>query len=170
MLHNDYKIQSTPTLVWSLTLHTFSSIPMTAETMPAVLLQASYAFSSLTLLVGGRKGIRPVKNWVVGCWHGYLSGAICRVVYGPADATATHCLCFSKIQIGFTFPVPDHLGSRGQRAVKCECVRVCVCSSYFIWRQCRELQRLLPNPNALVAVSKVSKGMRAVAPTKSSSS
>jgi len=26
------------------------------------------------LLVGGRKGIRPVKNWVVGCWHGYLPG------------------------------------------------------------------------------------------------
>ena len=22
---------------------------------------------------GGRKGIRPVENWVVGCWHGYLS-------------------------------------------------------------------------------------------------
>ena len=24
--------------------------------------------------LGGRKGIRPVKNWVVGCWRGYLSG------------------------------------------------------------------------------------------------
>ena len=24
--------------------------------------------------LGGRKGIQPVKNWVVGCWHGYLSG------------------------------------------------------------------------------------------------
>jgi len=42
--------------------------------------------------LGGRKGIRPVKNWVVGCWHGYLSGAKCRLAYGPADATATHCL------------------------------------------------------------------------------
>ena len=31
--------------------------------------------------------------------------------------------CFSKIQIGFTFLVPAHLVSRGQRAVK----RVCVC-------------------------------------------
>ena len=31
--------------------------------------------------------------------------------------------CFSKIQIGFTFLVPAHLGSPGQRAVK----RVCVC-------------------------------------------
>ena len=31
--------------------------------------------------------------------------------------------CFSKIQIGFTFLVPAHQGSPGQRAVK----RVCVC-------------------------------------------
>jgi len=31
--------------------------------------------------------------------------------------------CFSKIQIGFTFLVPAHPGSPGQRAVK----RVCVC-------------------------------------------
>ena len=42
--------------------------------------------------LGGRKGIRPVKNRVVGCWRGYLSGARCRLAYGPADATATHCL------------------------------------------------------------------------------
>ena len=33
--------------------------------------------------------------------------------------------CFSKIQIGFTFLVPAHLGSPGKRAVK----RVCVCYS-----------------------------------------
>jgi len=30
--------------------------------------------------------------------------------------------CFSKIQIGFTFLVPAHLGSPGKRAVK----RVCI--------------------------------------------
>jgi len=33
--------------------------------------------------------------------------------------------CFSKIQIGFTFLVPAHPGSPGQRAVK----RVCVCKT-----------------------------------------
>ena len=33
--------------------------------------------------------------------------------------------CFSKIHIGFTFLVPAHPGSPGQRAVK----RVCVCVS-----------------------------------------
>ena len=42
--------------------------------------------------LGGRKGIRPVKNWAVGCWRGYLSGVRCRFAYGSADATATHCL------------------------------------------------------------------------------
>jgi len=30
--------------------------------------------------------------------------------------------CFSKIQIAFTFLVPAHLGSPGQRAVKWMCV------------------------------------------------
>ena len=32
--------------------------------------------------------------------------------------------CFSKIQIGFTFLAPAHLGSPGQRAIK----RGCVCT------------------------------------------
>ena len=36
--------------------------------------------------------------------------------------------CFSKIQIGFTFLVPTHLGSTGQRATK----RVCVCVFCFL--------------------------------------
>ena len=40
--------------------------------------------------LGGRKGIRPVKNCAVGCWRGCLSGARCRLAYGPANAT--HCL------------------------------------------------------------------------------
>ena len=34
--------------------------------------------------------------------------------------------CFSKIQIGFSFLVPAHLGSPRQRAVKHVCVCVCV--------------------------------------------
>jgi len=37
--------------------------------------------------------------------------------------------CFSKIQIGFTFLVPAHLGSPGQRAVK----RVCVPDLIFVF-------------------------------------
>ena len=60
---------------------------------------------------------------MVECWRGCLSGASCRLVYGPADATATHCL--SKIQIGFIFLVPAHPGSPGKRAVN-GCLCVCV--------------------------------------------
>jgi len=36
--------------------------------------------------------------------------------------------CLSKIQIGFTFLVPTHPGSPGQRAIK----RVCVCVNYIV--------------------------------------
>ena len=32
--------------------------------------------------------------------------------------------CCNKIQIGFTFLVPAHLGSPGQRDVKCVCTNV----------------------------------------------
>ena len=52
----------------------------------------SYAFSALTLLVGWQEGHLACKDRVVGCWHGYLSGARCRLAYGPADATAIRCL------------------------------------------------------------------------------
>ena len=34
--------------------------------------------------------------------------------------------CYSKIQISFTFLVPSHLVSPGQRAVKQVCVSVCI--------------------------------------------
>ena len=36
--------------------------------------------------------------------------------------------CSSKIQIGFTFLVPAHLGSPRKMAVKRVCVCVCVCA------------------------------------------
>ena len=41
--------------------------------------------------------------------------------------------CFSKVQFGFTFLVPAHPGSPGQRAVKRVCMCVCVGSlKHFI--------------------------------------
>jgi len=86
--------------------------------------------------LGGRKGIWPVKHWVVGCWHGYLSGARCRLAYGLADATVS---CFSKIQIGFTILVLAYLDSPRQRAVKLECMCVmCVyCMSEIKYNKCK---------------------------------
>jgi len=44
--------------------------------------------------LGSRKGIRPVKTWVVGCWHGYLSGARCICIW-PNDAAFIH-YCISR--------------------------------------------------------------------------
>jgi len=58
----------------------------------------------------------------VACWRGYLSGARCRLAYGPADATATHCLLLQLNPDWFTFLVPDHPGSPGQMAAKLVCV------------------------------------------------
>ena len=57
------------------------------------ILWAVVAFSALMLLVGRQEG-HPVckKTRVMGCWRGYLSGVRCTLAYGPADATATHCL------------------------------------------------------------------------------
>ena len=82
-------------------------------------------FSALTLLVGGRKDIWPVKNWVVGCWHGYLSGVRCRLAYGPADATATHCLLlqWSRLVLPFWYRLTQVVPDRGP-------LNGCVCVLY----------------------------------------
>jgi len=46
------------------------------------------AFSALTLLIG-QKSIQPIKNWVMRCWCGFLSGVQCKwFAYGQADAMA----------------------------------------------------------------------------------
>jgi len=44
---------------------------------------------------------------------------------------------FSKIQIGFTFLVPAHPGSPGQRAVKRVCVCVCIYANRLNPETCR---------------------------------
>jgi len=77
------------------------------------------AFSALTLLVGRQEGHPACKKTE---WLG--AGVVVCLERGahlhtaqlmPLQLTVS---CFSKIQIGFTFLVPAHLGSPGQRAVK----------------------------------------------------
>ena len=59
-----------------------------------------YSFKALPSVLwrcwlGGRKGIRPLKNWVVRYWHGYLSGAKCRammIVWRITLIVLLHCL------------------------------------------------------------------------------
>jgi len=86
--------------------------------------------------LGGRKGIRPVKKRVVGCWRGYLPGARCRLAIDPADATATHSLASVKSRLvlpfwyRLTWVVPEKGPLNGcVRACVRACVRVraCVC-------------------------------------------
>ena len=45
-----------------------------------------------TLLVGRQEGHPACKKLSCGVLYGYLSVTRCRLAYGPADATATHCL------------------------------------------------------------------------------
>jgi len=82
-----------------------------------------YAFSALTLLAGWQEGHLACKKlewWGAGVVICLERGADLHMVQlMPLPLTVS---CFSKIQIGFTFPVPSHLGSPGKRAIK----RVCV--------------------------------------------
>jgi len=73
--------------------------------------------------LGGRKDIRPVKTeqWGAGVVICLERGADLRMAQLMTLPLTVSCI--TKIQIGFTFLVPAHLGSPGQRAIK----RVCVC-------------------------------------------
>jgi len=88
--------------------------------------------SALTLLVGRQEGHPACKRHKSGGGAGVVvcleRGADLHIAQlMPLPPTVS---CFSKIQIGFTFLVPAHLSSPGQRAVKrvcvCVCVRACV--------------------------------------------
>ena len=72
-----------------------------------------------------QKGIRPVKNWVVGCWHGYLSGARCRLHMAQLMPLPLTVSCSSKIQM-FYLSGTGSPGSPRQRVIKCVCACACV--------------------------------------------
>ena len=73
--------------------------------------------------LGGRKGIRPVKNWVVRCWHACLSGAMFRPSW-------CHCHLLSFVSVKSRLVLP--FWYRPTRVVLGKgplngCVCVCVC-------------------------------------------
>jgi len=82
-----------------------------------------------------RKGIWPVKTewWDVGMVICLERGADLHVA--KMMQLALTVSCFSKIQIGFTFLVPAHLGSPRKRAVKCVCVLTQTIQSLLSQRQ-----------------------------------
>ena len=87
----------------------------------------------MTLLVGRQEGHPACKKQE---WWG--SGVVISLEQG-ADLHTAQLMplpltvsCFSEIQIGFTFLVPAHPGSPGQRGVKLVSVCVCVCVCVYI--------------------------------------
>ena len=53
--------------------------------------------------LGGRKGIRPVKNWAVGCWRGYCLERDADLHMAQLMPLPLTVSCFSKIQFGLPF-------------------------------------------------------------------
>ena len=78
------------------------------------------------MLLGGRKGIRPVKvfEWwgagVVICLERGADLHMAQLMLLPLTAS-----CIRKIQIGFTFLVPARPDSPEQRSIRQVCVRCC---------------------------------------------
>jgi len=95
-----------------------------------------FTFSALTLLVGRQEGhpaCKKTERWGAGMVICLERGADLHMAQlMPLPLTVS---CSSKIEIGFTFVVPAHVGSPGQRAVKWVCVGVLVSSvlvSFFL--------------------------------------
>ena len=82
--------------------------------------------SALTLLVERQEGhpaCKKTERWGAGMVTCLERGADLHMAQRiPLPLTVS---CFSKIKIGFTFLVPAHRGSPGQRAIKRVCVCVC---------------------------------------------
>ena len=90
-------------------------------------------FSALTLLVGQQEGhpaCKKTERWGAGMVICLERGADLHMAQRISLALTVSC--FSKIQIGFTFLVPAHPGSSGQR--------VCV---YHYIMQCRTKNKKL---------------------------
>ena len=61
----------------------------------------------------------------MGYWRGYLSGARCRLAYGPADATATLASVKSRLVLPFWYQPTRVVPEKGP-------LNVCVCTSIHI--------------------------------------
>ena len=97
--------------------------------LPSLSCYTPAAFSALTLLVGRQEGHpawKKTERWGAGVVICLKRGADLHIAQPmPLPLTVS---CSSKIHIAFTFVVPAHLGSPGQRAVKW----VCVCAIFVL--------------------------------------
>ena len=88
--------------------------------------------SALMLLVGRQEGHPACKKRVAGCWHGCLSGARCRLAYGPADATATYSPSLasvkSRLVLPFWYQLTRVVPEKGPlNGCVCMCCNITVC-------------------------------------------
>ena len=99
--------------------HLTSHLSSLASLFTLIVSMELNTFSALTLLVGPQEGHPACKKlewWGAGVVICLERGADLHVAQlMPLPPTVS---CFSKIQIGFTFLVPAHLGSPRKRAVK----------------------------------------------------
>ena len=89
-----------------------------------------FAFSALTLLVGWQEGHPACKNWVVGCWRGYLSGARCRLAYAQLMPLPTLASVKSRLVLPFRYRLTWVVLEKGPLNV-CVCVCLCVCAATY---------------------------------------
>ena len=103
--------------------------------------------------LGDRKGIRPVKTewWGTGVVNWLERGANLHMALRmPLPPTVS---CFSKIQIGFSFLVPAHLGSPGQMAVKRVCVIIVVLPTSEAGKEAHSLRQYILYVYVLIFIS-----------------
>ena len=87
--------------------------------------------------LGGRKGIRPVKNWVVGCRCGYLGwGADLHMAQQMPLPLTISCSSKSRLVLPFwyllTQVVPDKF-QKSSKTIVCVFVRACVHACVHAW-------------------------------------
>jgi len=119
-LHGEYQSE--------LNARCYNAVGLHEQPRNEIISYCNCATNSLTLLVG-RQERYPACNKLSGGVLAWLS--VWSEVQTCIWPSWCHChslavSCFSKIQTGFTFLVPAHLGSPGNRAVKRVCVIVIV--------------------------------------------
>jgi len=127
-------------------LHTVQLMPLHPKT-PIIfcIIWIQTGFTFLVPAYPGCPGKRPLngcsaklrqerhpacKNWVVGCWHGYLSGASCRLAYVPTDAC--HSLSLASVKSRLVFTTRCYASAVLAMAL-CLSVHLSVCLSVTSW-------------------------------------
>jgi len=119
---------------------TFCSVCYQSPFQQQTLCCAILAFSALTLLVGWQEG-HPACKKLSGGVLAWLSvwSEVQTCIWPSWCHLPLTVSCFSKIQIGFTFLVPAHLGSPGKGSLNvcvcvCYAIHVCVRTKWCCWR------------------------------------